>query len=294
VLLSESKKNPNPKWRGENTLSRIKRRSRIRVGFYTKSGPFSYFNADSVLVGYGIDIAHQLATDLEVDIEFVPVPPGELTDNLNRDHFDIFVSDVFLSGQYAEKMLLSKPYMSVSLALLTRQDNKMFDDYKNTAALDTFTISYLERKEIAGDFLSYFPEGGAYPIREIPEFFDIEKNGLAVIDSISKDSITIDSIRIQAHLTSAERASFLTIKYPGYKVRNPLPYHVNNSLVFPLARDDAWRIYINRWIDFREQDGSLERIYDQWILGEPHQKEQEPWSIYKNIVKPWFESEKDS
>jgi hypothetical protein len=72
-------------------------------------------------------------------------------------------------------------------------------------------------------------------------------------------------------------------------VRNPLPYHVNNSLVFPLAADDAWRIYVNRWIEFRQQDGTFDKIYDQWILGNPHQAEAKPWSIYKDIVKPWFE-----
>ena len=289
VILETSKRNPNPTWCGENTLSRIKRRSKIRVGFYTKSGPFTYFNKDSVLVGYGIDLAHQLATDLEVDLEFVPVPPGDLIEQLNTDHFDIFVSDVFLSGQYAEKIQLSKPYLNVSLALLTHQQNKIFDNYKNTAALDTFTISFLERKEIAGDFLSYFPKGGAYPLHEIPEFFEIEKNGRVVIDSIAPDSIHVDTIRIQAHLTSAERASYLTIKHPEYKVRNPLPYHVNNSLVFPLARDDAWRISVNRWIEFRQQDGTFDKIYDQGILGNPHQAEKKPWSIYQDIVKPRFE-----
>ncbi len=293
IVLETSKRNPNPRWRGENTLSRIKRRSKIRVGFYTKSGPFTYFNKDSALVGYGIDLAHQLATDLEVDLEFIPVSPGNLIEHLNKDHFDIFVSDVFLSGQYAEKIQLSKPYLNVSLALLTNQENNIFDDYKTTAALDTFTISYLERKEIASDFLSYFPKGGAFPLKEVPEFFEIERDGTVVIDSFAPDSIKIDTIRIQAHLTSAERASYLTVKHPGYKVRNPLPYHVNNSLVFPLARDDAWRIYVNRWIEFRQQDGTFDRIYNQWILGNPHQAEQEPWSIYKNIVKPWFEKDQE-
>lgn len=291
VILDRPSRNPNPKWRGENALSRIKRRSKIRVGFYEKSGPFTYFNSDSILVGYGIDLAHQLATDLEVDIEFVPVPPGALIDNLDNDHFDIFVSDVFLSGQYAEKMQLSKPYMSVSLALLTRQENKVFDDYETVMALDTFTISYLERKEIAGDFLSYFPKGGSFPLKEVPEFFEMEKTGKIVIDSSSADSIRIDTIRVQAHLTSAERASYLTIKHPGYKVRNPLPYHVNNSLVFPLGRDDAWRIYVNRWIDFRQLDGTFDRIYEQWILGKPHQETKQSWSILEDVIKPQLNKE---
>ena len=43
----------------------------------------------------------------------------------------------------------------------------MFDNFDITSKLDTFTISYIDSKEIAKDFLSFFPEGGAYPVREI-------------------------------------------------------------------------------------------------------------------------------
>ena len=294
LILKESKRNPNPKWRGENTLSRTKRRSKLRVGFYPKSSPFSFFNKDSLLVGYGIDLAHLLASDLDVDLEFVPVTGGDLTEGINKDHFDIFMSDIFLSSQYAEKMELSKPYLNVSLALLTKKENKMFKDFDTTSDLDTFTISYIERKEIAQEFLSYFPEGGSYPIKDTDDFFEIEQNGLVLIDSIRADSVRVDSIRVDAYLTSAERAASLTIKNPRYKIVNPLPYYINNSLVFPIADDSVWRRYIDRWIDFRQQDGSFDRVYDQWILGHEHKKKTKKWSIYNNWLKPMLNAEKDS
>lgn len=294
VVLKQSRRNPNPKWRGENTLSRTKRRSKLRVGFYPGSAPFSFFNKDSLLVGYGIDLAHLLASDLDVDLEFVAVMGGDLTEGINNDHFDIFMSDIFLSSQYAEKMELSKPYLNVSLALLTKKENKMFKDFETTSELDTFTISYIERKEIAQEFLSYFPKGGSYAVKETDDFFDIEQNGLVLIDSIRADSIRVDSIHIDAHLTSAERAASLTIKNPGYKIVNPLPYYINNSLVLPIADDSVWRRYIDRWIDFRQQDGSFDRVYDQWILGHEHKEKTKKWSIYNNWLKPMLNAEKDS
>ncbi len=281
VVLETPKKNPNPKWRGENTLSRIKRRGKIRIGFYEQAGPFTFKNKDSVLVGYGIDLAHQLADDLDASIEFVPIIPGKLIEQMNGDHYDIVMSDIFLSSRYAEDLELSKPYLNVSLALLTRQENKMFDSFDITSKLDTFTISYLERKEIAKEFLSYFPKGGAYPVTQMNDFFN--HDGAILVE---KDSSKIDSIIFDAHLTSAERAASTTVLKPEYKVVNPLPYHINIGLVFPVARDNVWRSYIDKWIDFRKKDGTFDKIYDQWILGNPYQKKEKKWSILENVIKP--------
>ncbi len=278
-VFDKAARNPNRKWRGENTLSRIKRRGKIRVGFYKNAMPFAFINKDSILVGYGIDLAHQLGEDLGVNIEFIPIDIGLLIKEMNNDYFDIVMSDIFMSSSFAEEIELSKPYLDVSLALLTHKENNKFNDYRKTAELDTFTISYIERGEIAKEFLSYFPNGGAYPISDLHEFFNQDEN---------------DTIKFDAHLTSAERAAALTVFHPEYKLVNPLPYHINNSLVFPIARDDVWRRYIDRWIDYRTKDGTFKRIYDQWILGHEFKREQKSWSIYNNIIKPRWLSNSDS
>jgi ABC-type amino acid transport substrate-binding protein len=269
-ILRKPTRNPNGKWRGENTLSRIKRRNKIRIGFYKDAMPFSFFNNDSLLVGYGIDLAHQLATDLQVNIEFVPVDPGRLVEEMKADYFDIVMSDIFISSKYAQELALSKPYLNVSLALLVPKDNDAFDDFKSTIELDTFTISYFARPEIAQEFLSFFPNGSAYEIHNFDQFFNQKED---------------DSVHIDAHLTSAERASALTIFHPDYKVVNPLPYHINNALVFPLAHDDVWTKYVDKWIDYRTKDGTFDKIYNQWILGNPYRKKEKPWSFYENVIK---------
>ena len=63
-------------------------------------------------------------------------------------------------------------------------------------------------------------------------------------------------------------------------------------MVFPIAKDEVWRRYIDKWIDFRTNDGTFQRIYDQWILGKEFKKDQKTWSIYDNILKPKWESKK--
>ena len=270
IVLGEAKKNPKRKWRRENTLGRIKRTGVLRVGFYDNSMPYTYFNKDSVLVGLGIDLAHQLAADLEAKIVFVPIKKGELKKELTHDYFDIVVSGIFLSSNYAKEIQLSSPYIDVSLALIVKSDNNTLDNFESASVLDTITIAYFERKDIATEFSSYFKNAGVYPLNDLDDFF--EENSVP------------DSIKLDAYLTSAERASALTILNNGYKVVNPLPIHMKNSLVFPIAKDPVWNRYIDKWIAYRKQDGTIDILYKQWILGQEFKKEQKAWSIWDNII----------
>ena len=177
---------------------------------------------------------------------------GMLIDEINNEYYDIVMSGIFLSSNYAQQIELSKPYVNVTLALVVKKENKYFDSFETTSAIDTFTIAYFERKEIAKEFASFFPKAGVQAIPNINDFFQHTEN---------------DSIVADAYLTSAERASALTIQHPNYKMVNPLPYHINNALVFPLANDQVWSKFIDKWIDYRSNDGTIQKIYRQWILG---------------------------
>ena len=269
TILKESKRNPSWKRRGENTLSRIKRRGVMRVGFYPDAMPFTFYNTDSALVGLGIDMAHQLATDLEVDLEFVPIRRGELVNGMLDDHYDIVMSDIFISTKYAQKIMLSKPYLTVTLALVVHKEDDRFDDFETASKLDTFTLCYFERREVARDYASFFTNVGLYGITDLETFF-LNNQG--------------DSLVLDAYLTSAERGSALSIHYPGYKVVNPLPYHMQNGLVFPIAKSDIWRRYVDNWIEFRSKDGTIDRFYSQWILGHEYRKKTRPWNVLDDLI----------
>ena len=64
VVLSGSAPNPDPLQPGETLLARIRRRGVIRVGYNEDSLPFAYVNEDGRLVGFDVNMAHALATDL--------------------------------------------------------------------------------------------------------------------------------------------------------------------------------------------------------------------------------------
>jgi len=278
TILEKARRNPNWRRRNESSFHRIKRRGIIRIGFYENAAPFTFYNTDSILVGMGIDLAHQLAGDLHVKIEFVPIKRGELLQGIEKDYYDIVMSDIFISNSYAEKLELSKPYVTVSLALVTQKDEDRFVSAESIAEVDSFTICYFERAEVAEEYASSFDHAKIYPIISLEQFFN--PNGT-------------DTVRYDAYLTSAERASALTILYPGFKVVNPLPYHINNALVFPIANSNIWKKYIDNWIDFRKQDGTFDRIYTQWILGQEFKQKERNWNLYDDVIVPKYFSEEE-
>lgn len=55
------------------TLEVIRDRGVLRVGYLPDALPFSFFNATGDLVGFDVDLAHRLAGELRVKLEFVPI-----------------------------------------------------------------------------------------------------------------------------------------------------------------------------------------------------------------------------
>ena len=250
--------------RNESVLSRIKRTGVVRIGFYRESMPFAFVNTQDKFVGYGVDLAHRLAADLGVKILFVPIAQNTIEELFDQDVIDIVMSDIFLSNEKAQTLALSEPYLDVSLALLVKNDFKGLDSFEQALELDSFNISYFRVGDIADEFLNNFPNGKKTEVLRYDDFFD---------------SALVAQNHIDAFMTSAERASDLTILHPDYKVVNPLPYRMYNSLVFPVANDLTWLNYINRWVKVRNNDGTFDRVYRQWILGIEDRVEEPTWSV---------------
>ena len=72
-----------------SALQRIRTRGVIRVGYRNDFLPFSYTNAAGDLVGFDVEMAHTLARDLHVALEFVPVELDTMAAQLNAGACDI-------------------------------------------------------------------------------------------------------------------------------------------------------------------------------------------------------------
>ena len=154
-VLDTASPNPDRLQPGESLLQRIRRRGVIRVGFNGDKLPFAYFNRYGDLVGYDISMAHELARDLGVKIEFVPFERATLVQQLQDDHFDVVMSGLMGTLERAELMQHTKPYMDVTLAMVVPDYRaRHFKSMETMGQVGRLRIGYVDVSQLAGGSLA--------------------------------------------------------------------------------------------------------------------------------------------
>jgi hypothetical protein len=119
----------------------------------------------------------------------------------------------------------------------------------------------------AGDVHRHLPDAEIRIIRTIREFLD------------SPEPMA------EALLINAEAGSAWTITYPEYSVVMPRDIPQSVPLVYALPRDDDdFEQFINHWIEIHRRDGTMERLYDHWILGRQDRFRPPRWSIIRDVL----------
>ena len=262
--------NPQPLLPGETIWGRIKRRGVIRVGFNPDNLPWSYYNSQKQLVGFDIDMAHQLAHKLGVKIEFVPLQFSTLGELMRKDHFDIAMSGVVGTIERFQQTRFSDPYMYVNLALVV-------PDYRDDEFASLTSIRQKKNLRIGVEDPAILTK----KIQELlpnAEFIDLESDR----DFFENRGAGKD---LDALFDSAEAGSAWTLLYPEFQVVTPFPRNLDIPLVYPfLGKDDLFGEVVNYWIEVKKHDGTIQDAYDYWILGKGGEQKPPRWSIIRDVL----------
>jgi ABC-type amino acid transport substrate-binding protein len=66
-------------------------------------------------------------------------------------------------------------------------------------------------------------------------------------------------------------------------------YSKHSSLRFPLAypvarRDLEFARFLGIWIDLQRENGTIQALYDHWILGPDAPPKQPRWSVMRDVL----------
>lgn len=271
-VLSEMQPNPTQFEKEETTLDRIRRRQLIRVGFNPDKIPFAYFNGQKELVGHDVNLAHELAHELEVGIEFVPFDRERVAEQFQADHFDIIMSGLIATPDRAEKMHFSNPHLDLTLALLVPDYEA--SDFRSGRVNESPGIE-IGVVEINQGFVRYVKR--AYPRAKfvsLPAYQSFVEN---------------EANRPNALVVSAETASAFSLMYPDFEIVIPPGERVAVPIAFAMKlRDFEFHNYVETWLEAKRKDGTLKRNYDHWVLGKSSEKKSARWSIAKDLLG-WLE-----
>ena len=268
TVLEEAGPNPDPVREGESVLDRVLRRKILRVGFGEGRMPFTYRNGHGDVVGFDIDVVGRLALDLDVDLELVPIDIDQLQDHVRLDHVDIVASAIRGNVRLARTMRFSDSYLDLHLAFMVPDtDVKQWQTVSALRAQESPVVAVLQETE----FESLLPR--VVPGMKVVRLDD----AYAFLEGRRPD--------IDAVLVSAEGAAFWTLAYPRFRVVRPAGTTAEIPVVIAYRfHDTRLDELMDHWVSLRRADGTIQRYYDHWILGESAREEKPRWSVIRDVL----------
>ena len=268
---------------GESPMERIRRTQTLRVGYMPDNVPFSYFNTIGELVGFDIDMAHQMAKDFGWNLVFMPFSRDNLVQNLQRGDFDIAMSGVPMTPTRLKELTFARSHINVTAALVVRDHRKSeFATIEKIRKMSLFRVGVIKDNSLAEAMQDAFP------------------NTQVVMLDTPRDFFEGNVPNLDALLLSAESGSAWSLLYPHFQAIVPKPSRLKIPVAYPVAMNDAELAdIVSQWTKIMKGDPSFERKFNYWIMGVGAEEKKPRWSILRDVIgwgieKPETETSKDA
>jgi Na+/H+-dicarboxylate symporter/ABC-type amino acid transport substrate-binding protein len=250
-----------------SVLDRVRARHTLRVGYFDNSLPYAFFNHRGDLVGLDVEMAHQLARDLGVALELVPIA-RLMGRTLDSSSCDIVMSGTAVTADWAMNVLYSSPYLDETMAFIV-------PDHLRAAFSEWSSVRAMGKVRIGVPRAPYY-------IRKLQE--ELPEADIVPVDSIDVMFARRDS-SMTAFVATAERGSAYTLLHPEFSVVVPQPRPLKVPLAYIIASEDQpLATVVNTWVDLKRKDGTIDRLFAHWILGQEAVAHVRRWSIMDNVL----------
>ena len=254
----------------QSVLEAMRARGALRAGFLPDSLPFAYPNASGEVIGFDVAMAQLLARELHLELQLVPLTHDALAGAIANGACDLVMSGVAVTTERAADMRFSAAYLDETIALVV-------PDHTRDRFVTWSDIQARSNLRLGIPAVNYYVEkvsGGLPRVKLIP---------FRSVDAMFKGPAAAD---LDGLVMTAERGSAWTLLHPEYSVVVPTPGLYKVPLAYPIARHDAaFAAFIDSWIDLKKKDGTVQRLYDYWILGRNAASARPRWSIIRNVLR---------
>ncbi len=239
----------------------------LQVGYRPKNLPCSFLSNDGDVVGFDVEMAQLLAEDLGVELEFTPFEFDALGEMLRQGRIDIAMSCIASLPDRYTRASFTRPYLDLRLAFIVPDHQReLFSDPQALREFEGLTIALVSSHYFAPRIKRLLPDARIVTLASAEDFFDGNGQGA------------------HALVLSAEEGAAYTYRYPKYAVatgrkgiRLPAAYAVPKG-------DIEMMEFVSNWVDLKRKDGSIDSLYDYWMLGGASRTVEPRWSVIRNVL----------
>ena len=88
---------------------------------------------------------------------------------------------------------------------------------------------------------------------------------------------------------SAEEGAAYSYRYPRYSVARAQGGAIQLPAAYAVPKGDVEMMeFVSNWIDLKRKDGTVDQLYEYWMMGGAAKPREPRWSIIRNVLG-WVE-----
>jgi ABC-type amino acid transport substrate-binding protein len=249
-------------------FEQIEERGSLRVCYRTDALPFAFRNSAGELVGFDVELAHLLARDLGVGLEFVRVESGAMLDALESGKCEMTAASIPMTPDITRRVAFMESHLDETAAFLVPDHRREeFSSREAIKAHKSLRVGMPDVPYYEKALSSYLP-GAEIVVLDSPRAF-----------------LKGEVDDLDAFLFSAEAGSAWTLVYPGFTVAIPKPDVVSIPMSHAVRRDDAeWLAYLDVWLELKKKNGTVDELFQRWILGQEAKQGGPRWCVIRDVL----------
>lgn len=198
--------------------------------------------------GFDIDIMTELATDLGVEVEFVPTDWKTLVNGVVAGQYHL-TGSASISPARMKVAGFSESYIAVEMYPFTTEDKAdKFDGYASINSPDVTVATTL----------------GTVFEKRVREWFPDAT--IKVVEAPARGFQEVLAGRADVFITSNIEGATLSEKFPVVRVNNAEARAPTSIAMLLPQADQVWINYVNNWVKVKQKAGFFESLEDKWGL----------------------------
>ncbi|MBS0603491.1 MAG: cation:dicarboxylase symporter family transporter [Verrucomicrobia bacterium] len=245
-------------------MERVLKSGVLRVGYFIMDTPFCYLNRFGEMAGYDVSFAYQLARDLDVNLEFIPIDVSRIGEQLKNGEYDIAMSALVMTEQRLTQMDFVKP--------IFEQNNVLIVPIKNTNSfVNLDDVVQTQGLKIGGIGAYYDTLSRHFPLSEPVSVSNFKPLIDGEVDAVLWSYLS-------AFVWCLAHPEFTIIDYQGRIGKHFFSYAVQEGTV-------DWMHFLQNWMFLKDERGFSAEMYSYWIEGQQPVDAHPRWSLIQSFIQ---------